>query len=76
MRSADVLYPAENPNSVSETHETPQIGQARPSLVEELDQQLAFRQFLKQHIPTRKASPEFIQSLKDRIKVVDITTEQ
>ena len=37
----------------------------------ELDSQLSFKQFLKRSLPNRKPSSEFIQSIKDRIKIIE-----
>lgn len=65
------LLPPDGPNSVSETQVNNTVGEAKPSIVEELDSQLSFRAFLKRSIPNSKPSPELIQSLKDRIKIIE-----
>jgi hypothetical protein len=62
----------DGPGSVSETqpyHNS--VGEAKPSIEEQLDSQLAFKQFLKRSLPNIKPSSEFIQSIKDRIKIID-----
>ena len=65
------LLPPDGPNSVSETQVNNTVGEAKPSIVEELDSQLSFRAFLKRSLPNSKPSPELIQSLKDRIKIIE-----
>jgi hypothetical protein len=47
------------------------VGAAKPSITEELDSQLSFSAFLKRSIPNRKPSPALIQSIKDRIKIIE-----
>lgn len=60
------------PQSVSEASRDYEVGEAKISRIEEaLDNQLAFKEFLKRSLPTRKPTSEFIQSLKDRIKIID-----
>ena len=46
-------------------------GEAKPNIIEELDSQIAFKQFLKRNLPNRKPSPEFIKSIQDRIKIIE-----
>lgn len=43
----------------------------RPSLDKELDSQSSFKAFIKRSIPSKKPSPELIQSIKDRIKIIE-----
>ena len=38
---------------------------------EQLSKQESFSRFIKRKFPSRKASPELIQSIKDRIKMLD-----
>ena len=61
----------DGPSNVSETTVTQNVGEAKPSIVEQLDSQLSFKQFLKRSIPNRKPSPALIQSIKDRIVLID-----
>lgn len=61
------------PDSRSESLSSIPAGEAKPSIVEELDNQLVFKQFLKRSLPNRKPSKEFIKSIKDRIKIIDTT---
>ncbi|WP_367391936.1 hypothetical protein [Lewinella sp. LCG006] len=61
----------DGPSSVSETQPYHTVGEAKPSIEEQLDSQLAFKQFLKRSLPNIKPSSEFIQSIKDRIKIID-----
>lgn len=61
----------DGPGSVSETQPYHTVGEAKPSIEEQLDSQIAFKQFLKRSIPNIKPSSEFIQSIKDRIKIID-----
>ncbi len=61
----------DGPGSVSETQPYNTVGEAKPSIEEQLDSQLAFKQFLKRSLPNIKPSSEFIQSIKDRIKIID-----
>lgn len=46
-------------------------GETKPNIEEQLDSQLAFKQFLKRSLPNKKPSSAFIQSIKDRIKIID-----
>ncbi len=48
-------------------------GEAKTNIVDHLDSQLAFKQFLKRNLPNRKPSSEFIQSIKNRIKLIGTT---
>lgn len=63
----------DGPGSVSESQDYHTVGAAKSSIEENLDSQIAFKQFLKRSLPTRKPSSEFIQSIKDRIKIIDTT---
>lgn len=63
----------DGPGSVSESQDYHTVGAAKPSIAEKLDSQIAFKQFLKRTLPTRKPTSEFIQSIKDRIKIIDTT---
>jgi hypothetical protein len=45
--------------------------EAKPEILDELSKQQSFREFIKRKLPSRKPSPELIQSIKDRIKVFD-----
>ena len=62
---------SDGPGSSSESQDYPTVGAAKPSMQDQLDSQVAFRQFLKQRLSNRKPSSEFIQSIKDRIKIID-----
>ena len=62
----------DGPGNVSETSSSYySVGEAKPSISEELDSQLSFKQFLKRSLPNRKPSSEFIKSIKDRIKIIE-----
>jgi hypothetical protein len=65
--------PDNGPGSISENKDYHTVGAAKSSIEENLDSQIAFKQFLKRGLPTRKPSSEFIQSIKDRIKIIDTT---
>ncbi|PSR15283.1 MAG: hypothetical protein DA408_01300 [Bacteroidetes bacterium] len=71
MSNIDHFLPDDGPSNVSETTATQHVGEAKPSIVEQLDSQLSFKQFLKRSIPNRKPSPALIQSIKDRIVLID-----
>lgn len=58
-------------SSSSEVLSAYPVGEAKQSTIEELDSQVAFKQFLKRSLPNRKPSKEFIQSIQDRIKIID-----
>ena len=59
----------DGPGSVSETLPYHTVGEAKPSIEEQLDSQLAFKQFLKRSIPNIKPSSEFIQSILSALAV-------
>ena len=48
-------------------------GEAKPNIVDNLDSQLEFKEFLKRNLPNRKPSSEFIQSIQNRIKLIGST---
>lgn len=49
------------------------VGEAKPNIVDKLDSQLVFKQFLKRNLPNRKPSSEFIKSIQNRIKLMETT---
>jgi hypothetical protein len=71
MSKHSTLLPTDGPNGASEPKVNNTVGAAKPSIAEELDSQLSFKSFLKRSIPNRKPSPELIQSIKDRIKIIE-----
>jgi len=73
LMSAINIEPLEDatPNSSSEVLSSFPVGEAKPSIIEELDSQIAFKQFLKRSLPNRKPSSEFIKSIQNRIKIID-----
>lgn len=69
--SIDPLLSHDGPSNVSEQTSSYPVGEAKPSIVEELESQISFKQFLKRNIVNRKPSPALIQSIKDRIILID-----
>ncbi len=65
---------SDGPAGRSEENTVTPVGEAKPNIVENLDSQLEFKQFLKRNLPNRKPSSEFIKSIQNRIKLMDNTT--
>lgn len=72
MRKHDKNLQNDGPGNATESKRNYYaVGEAKPNIVEELNSQLDFKQFLKRSLPNRKPSSEFIQSIKDKIKIID-----
>lgn len=69
MSNFEQVAVGENPETL--TQPTVAHQHASPDLEQELDKQAPFQRYIKQHTPTRKPSPALIQSIKDRIKLMD-----
>ena len=61
----------DGPGNVSASSSQKSADEAQFNIDRELESQTSFKQFLKRSLPNRKPSSEFIQSLKDRIKIID-----
>ncbi|MEL6654951.1 MAG: hypothetical protein AAFP77_28610 [Bacteroidota bacterium] len=73
MRKFDKNLQDDGPGNASKSQSKNyrSAGEAKSTIVEELDSQSDFKQFLKRSLPNRKPSSEFIQSIKDRIKTIE-----
>ncbi|MEL7222759.1 MAG: hypothetical protein AAGJ93_15665, partial [Bacteroidota bacterium] len=73
MSKHDTLLPSEGNGVANEPKaNSSRRGFApRPSLDKELDSQASFKAFIKRSIPSKKPSPALIQSIKDRIKIIE-----
>lgn len=59
-------------NGTSRTaKEATSVVDVKSGILDELSKQQSFRKFIKRKLPSRKPSPELIQSIKDRIKITD-----
>jgi len=67
---------SDGPAGRSEENTVTPVGEAKPNIVDNLDSQLSFKEFLKRNLPNRKPSSEFIKSIQDRIKLIDTTDSE
>lgn len=58
-------------NGTSQTAKEVTPVDVKSEILDELSKQQSFRKFIKRKLPSRKPSPELIQSIKDRIKITD-----
>jgi hypothetical protein len=58
-------------NGTSQTAKEAMPVDVKSGILDELGKQQSFRQFIKRKLPSRKPSPDLIQSIKDRIKISD-----
>lgn len=61
----------DGPGNVNASSSQKSPDEANFNIDKELDSQVSFKQFLKRSLPNRKPSSEFIQSIKDRIKIIE-----
>ena len=71
MRKFDQNLLSDGPGNVSQPQANYPTDEAKSNIEKELESQLAFKKFLKRSIPNKKPSSEFIQSIKDRIKIIE-----
>lgn len=64
---------SDGPAGKSENNIAAPVGEAKPNIIDDLDSQLSFKEFLKRNLPNRKPSNEFIKSIQNRIKLIDTT---
>ena len=61
---------SDGPAGRSDENTNTLAGEAKPNKVDNLDSQIAFKQFLKRNLPNRKPSSDFIKSIENRIKLM------
>lgn len=70
MRKQNEDLRNDGPGNVSASSQK-STDEAQFNIERELESQTSFKQFLKRSLPNRKPSSEFIQSIKDRIKIIE-----
>lgn len=69
--SGSSVYNDSHDSRPQEEQAIPCVGASKQPIVEEIDSQLAFKEFLKRNLTHRKPSAEFIKSIQERIKLID-----